>query len=69
MGVVDTNAALADIFNKYDGVKFQNATIRHGPDGPPTPYQPIGGMNPIVIVHRNLIQMILPDQEEMGDGF
>ena len=50
-GVVDpfaALAALAEMFNDYDGVKFQNATIRHGPDGPLIPHQHNEGMDTIV---------------------
>ena len=47
-GVVDPYAALADMFNDYDGVKFQNATIHHGPDGPLIPYQNVERMDSIV---------------------
>ena len=48
---VDTVApfsALAEMFNDYEAVVFQNATIRHSEDGKPlTPFQALSGMENI----------------------
>ena len=47
-GTVAPFSALAEMFNDYVAVVFQNATICHGEDGRPlTPFQTLNGMENI----------------------